>query len=895
MVSNASGKVAVSAVTSTELGYLDGVSSAIQTQIDNISTSFTLAADSGTNDAFTTGSTLTFAGGTGIDTTVSDDQISTAIDSTVVTKTGTQTLTNKTLTSPKINENVAVTSTATEINKLDGATVTTTEINIIDGNTSIGTTAVAGGDGIVTNDAGTMRQTTVDTFDTYLAATTKTLTNKTISGSANTLSNIGNSSLSNSSITVARQGGNSTAISLGGTITFNNVANETTVAESSGTVTIGLADAVTIPNLTVSQDATVTGNLTVNGTTTTISTTNSVIEDGLIELNTGASSNSNDLGFIFERGSTGNNAAFIWDESADKFTLGTTTATGASTGKLSIPKGTLVADLTGDVTGNADTATTLATARNIAGNSFDGSGDITIASTDLSNASSIVLVSGNTMTGDLDFNDNVKARFGTGNDLKIFHSGSQSNINNDLGDLQIQNSADDKDVIIKTDDGSGGVANYIVADGSTTSVKLYYGGTSVFETTSTGAKITNTSTSDALLITTTEDSATAGPVIALKRNSGSPADADYIGQIKFLGENDADQEVVYAKITGKIGDASDGTEDGILEIAHRKAGSNNIGIRITSTEFKIMNGMDFDVETHDAASNGLRLNGTLVTATAAEINKLDGVTATTAELNHTDGVTSNIQTQLNAKQATITGAATTIDDADLTASRALVSNASGKVAVSAVTSTELGYLDGVTSAIQTQSDSKGTGTLSNVVEDTSPQLGGNLDTNSQNILIDTAHFIGDENGNEQIVFVTTASAVNSFQVTNAATNNAIDLAAVGGDSNIDINLTPKGTGEINIGASNLNYGGTAITSTGAELNLVDGSSAGTIVNSKAVIYGSSGEVNATTLQIAGTAITSTAAELNKLDGATVTTAEINIIDGNTSATSTTVASGDRVV
>ena len=54
----------------------------------------------------------------------------------------------------------------------------------------------------------------------------------------------------------------------------------------------------------------------------------------------------------------------------------------------------------------------------------------------------------------------------------------------------------------------------------------------------------------------------------------------------------------------------------------------------------------------------------------------------------------------------ITGAATTIDDADLTASSALVSSGSGKVAVSAVTSTELGYLDGVTSAIQTQLDAK---------------------------------------------------------------------------------------------------------------------------------------------------------------------------------------------
>jgi len=88
---------------------------------------------------------------------------------------------------------------------------------------------------------------------------------------------------------------------------------------------------------------------------------------------------------------------------------------------------------------------------------------------------------------------------------------------------------------------------------------------------------------------------------------------------------------------------------------------------------------------------------------------------------------------------------------------------------------------------------------------------------------------------------------------------------------------------------------TSVTSTGAELNLVDGSSAGTIVNSKAVIYGSSGEVNATTLQIAGTSITSTAAELNKLDGVTATTTELNIVDGDTSVGTTAVAGGDGIV
>ena len=92
-------------------------------------------------------------------------------------------------TTVDINGNVDISGTLTigsagiseaELEILDGATVTTTELNIIDGDTSAGTTAVAGGDGIVTNDSGTMRQTTVDTFDTYLSQTSKTLTNKTL-------------------------------------------------------------------------------------------------------------------------------------------------------------------------------------------------------------------------------------------------------------------------------------------------------------------------------------------------------------------------------------------------------------------------------------------------------------------------------------------------------------------------------------------------------------------------------------------------------------------------------------------------------------------------------------------------------------------------------------------
>jgi len=84
--------------------------------------------------------------------------------------------------------------------------------------------------------------------------------------------------------------------------------------------------------------------------------------------------------------------------------------------------------------------------------------------------------------------------------------------------------------------------------------------------------------------------------------------------------------------------------------------------------------------------------------------------------------------------------------------------------------------------------------VADIVGDTSPQLGGDLDTNSFNIKIDDAHFIADENGNEQIIFQTTSSAVNQFDVTNAATGNNPSISATGGDTNIGINLIPKGTG-----------------------------------------------------------------------------------------------------
>ena len=113
----------------------------------------------------------------------------------------------------------------------------------------------------------------------------------------------------------------------------------------------------------------------------------------------------------------------------------------------------------------------------------------------------------------------------------------------------------------------------------------------------------------------------------------------------------------------------------------------------------------------------------------------------------------------------------------------------------------------------------------------------------------------DTNGNELFKLTATGSAVNEFTVANAATGGAPTISATGGDSNIDITITPKGTGEVNIAAGNLNYAGTAITATGAELNLIDGGTArGTtaVADGDGVLINDDGTMRMTTVQTLAT-------------------------------------------
>ena len=128
----------------------------------------------------------------------------------------------------------------------------------------------------------------------------------------------------------------------------------------------------------------------------------------------------------------------------------------------------------------------------------------------------------------------------------------------------------------------------------------------------------NISTTGNFTLTSTDAGSAAAPEVDLVRNSSSPADADYLGQIKFTGENDAGQSVLYAKITGKISDASDTTEDGLIEYAVKKAGSNTIVARLTGSALKLINStglevagnitVDGTVDGRDVATDGTKLD-----------------------------------------------------------------------------------------------------------------------------------------------------------------------------------------------------------------------------------------------------------------------------------------------
>ena len=183
--------------------------------------------------------------------------------------------------------------------------------------------------------------------------------------------------------------------------------------------------------------------------------------------------------------------------------------------------------------------------------------------------------------------DSERANFGNDNDLHIYHDGN-SYLNSTSGNLYIK-SENDTDIYVRAADDL-----FLQAGGTSPGVKVIGGGaTELYHPALNEKKLETTSTG--ILLTSSDAGSSAGPEIDLYRDSASPADADYLGQIKFQGENDSGGKINYAKITGKILDASNASEDGIIEFMLRKAGSNNIAARFRSDSLQLLNGTSLRV------------------------------------------------------------------------------------------------------------------------------------------------------------------------------------------------------------------------------------------------------------------------------------------------------------
>ena len=103
-------------------------------------------------------------------------------------------------------------------------------------------------------------------------------------------------------------------------------------------------------------------------------------------------------------------------------------------------------------------------------------------------------------------------------------------------------------------------------------------------TSSAGATITTADNTNQLTLVSTDADAAVGPVLDLYRNSGSPADDDFLGKINFRGRNDNSQDVDYGYLSYFIADASDGTEDAFMQLGIMKGGSNTLLLEAGATE-----------------------------------------------------------------------------------------------------------------------------------------------------------------------------------------------------------------------------------------------------------------------------------------------------------------------
>jgi len=522
------------------------------------------------------------------------------------------------------------------------STVTVTGTATFNGNTVIGDAATD----TVTINADVASNVLPSADDTYdLGAAGAEWKDLYIDGTANIDSLVADTADINAgTIDGTTIGGNSAAAITGTTIT----ANSSFVGDLTGNVTSsGTSSFATV---TTSGNVTIGGDLTVNGTTTTINTTNTVVEDAIIELAHGTTgAPTSDAGIVIERGTEAN--AFIgFDESADKFIVGTGSFTGASTGDLTITTGTLVANLEGNVTGNVtgdlSGNVTGNVTGNLTGNVTAATGTSSFATVDFDDITDGVI----TITGFVD-EDNMASNSATllptQQSVKAYVDTVAGSANNVVGLTA-----------------TGAELN--VLDGDTVPASVTLVGTDGFPVNDAGvtklALISDINTYVQGNITSLTNVTLTTPTVSGLYLSdsgfvveGSSADANET-TVTFTNPT-ADRTITFPDATGTvllsgdIGVSIQAYDAGLADIA---------GLAVTDGNFIVGNGTNWIAESGDTAILSLGITATAaelnvldgITASTAELNVLDGITASTAELNYVDGVTSAIQTQLDAKATT---------------------------------------------------------------------------------------------------------------------------------------------------------------------------------------------------------------------------------------------------
>ena len=282
------------------------------------------------------------------------------------------------------------------------------------------------------------------------------------------------------------------------------------------------------------------------------------------------------------------------------------------------------------------------------------------------------------------------------------------------------------------------------------------------------------STTGNLTLTSTSAGSAAAPSVILVRDSSTPADADYLGQIAFKGDDDGGSSHTYAKISGKIDDASAGSEDGLLEFAVVSGGSNEIVARIKNNGLFLNTGntLRFEGATADAHETTLTVTDPTADRTITLPNA-SGTVALTSDITSSD-VVDDTSPQLGGDLDVNGNSIVSASNGNI----AITPNGSGKVIIDGLSHP---VADGNAGQVLKTDGSGNLGFASvsslagagiqNVSDDSSPQLGGNLD-------------------------VVTHSIVST--------------------SNRNITLAPHGTGKVVVGANGIEFDdGTIQTSAGA--------------------------------------------------------------------------------